>query len=153
MLSQLSEADRKMLRLLLDSEGSVSSDKLSQQLGFPIASIQERRKKLEETYLIKHYGVDPTKFGWRRIDLLIYAVGAKTMKIGKELLKREEVTHVTRMIGEHTIDLRVEVFVKDSRMLLNLIEELKSMDGVRDVVWTEVVETIGRKNPPDHFLV
>ena len=75
------------------------------------------------------------------------------MSIGKELLKRKEVTHVTRMIGEHTIDLRVEVFVKDSRMLLNLIEEVKSMEGVRDVVWTEVVETIGRKDPPDHFLV
>jgi hypothetical protein len=51
------------------------------------------------------------------------------------------------MIGEHTIDLRVEVFVSDNRALLNLIEEIKKVKGVRDVVWTEVVETIGRKNP------
>jgi DNA-binding Lrp family transcriptional regulator len=147
MLSQLSEADRKMLKLLVDSAGKVSSNELSHKLGVSIASIEEQRKRLEDTYLIKHYSVDPTKFGWRQIDLLIYTDGGMTMRIGKELLKRKEVTSVTRMIGEHTIDLRVEVFVKDNRMLLNLIEEIKSMKGVRDVIWTEVVETIGMKIP------
>jgi DNA-binding Lrp family transcriptional regulator len=147
MLSQLSKADRKMLGLLLDSEGRVSSDELSRQFKVPVGSIKERRKQLEDAYLIKHYSVDPTKFGWRRIDLLIYAHGGMAMRIGKELLKRKEVTSVTRMIGEHTIDLRVEVFVRDNRMLLNLIEEIKSMKGVRDVIWTEVVETIGMKIP------
>jgi DNA-binding Lrp family transcriptional regulator len=147
MFSQLSEADRKMLKLLVDSDGNVPSNELSHKLGVSIASIVEQRKRLEDTYLIKHYSVDPTKFGWRRIDLLIYTDGGMTMSIGKELLKRKEVTSVTRMIGEHTIDLRVEVFVKDNRMLLNLIEEIKSMKGVRDVVWTEVVETIGMKIP------
>jgi DNA-binding Lrp family transcriptional regulator len=151
MLSRLSEADRKVLKLLLDSERTVSSNELSRQLKVPIGSIEVRRKTLEETYLIKQYSIDPTKFGWRRIDLLIYADGGMTMNIGKELLKRKEVTSVTRMIGEHTIDLRVEVFVKDNSMLLNLIEDVKSMKGVRDVVWTEVVETIGRKNPPNLF--
>jgi DNA-binding Lrp family transcriptional regulator len=132
MLSQLTEADRKILGLLLDSEGRVSSNELSRQLKVPIGSIEVRRKTLEETYLIKQYSIDPTKFGWRRIDLLIYTDGGMTMSIGKELLKRKEVTSVTRMIGEHTIDLRVEVFVKDNQMLLNLIEDVKAMKGVRD---------------------
>ena len=79
--------------------------------------------------------------------MLIYARGGMAMGIGKALLKCKDVTSVSRMIGEHTIDLRVEVFVKDNHMLLNLIEEIKSMKGVRDVVWTEVVETIGMKIP------
>jgi hypothetical protein len=74
------------------------------------------------------------------------------MGIGKALLKRKEVTSVARMIGEHTIDLRVEVFVRDNSKLLNLIEEIKTMKGVRDVVWTEVVATIGRKNLPNHIV-
>jgi DNA-binding Lrp family transcriptional regulator len=147
MHSQLSEADKKMLRLLLDSEGGASSDELSRRLKAPIGSIQERRKRLEDTCLIKDYSLDPTKFGWRRIDLLIYTEGRETTSVGKVLLKHKEVTSVTRMIGEHTIDLRVEVFVSDNRALLNLIEEIKTVKGVRDVVWTEVVETIGRKNP------
>jgi len=153
MLSQLSEADKKMLRLLLDSEGKVSSDELSRKLKVSIGSIQEQRMRLEETYLIEDYSLDPTKFGWRRIDLLIHTEGRETMSIGKSLLKRKEVTSVTRMIGEHTIDLRVEVFVSDNGKLLNLIEEIKTMKGVRDVVWTEVVETIGKNSHPNHIVI
>jgi len=147
MLSQLSEVDLKMLGLLLDSGGRVSSNELCRKLKVSIRSIQERRKRLEETCLIQDYGLDPTKFGWRRIDLLIYTGGREIMSIGKTLLKRKEVRSATRMIGEHTIDLRVEVFVRDNGKLLNLIEEIKTIKGVRDVVWTEVIDVIGRKNP------
>ncbi len=145
--------DRRMLRLLLDTEGHIPTHELSQQLGIPLSTVQRRRKRLEETYLIKHYSIDPMKFGFRRIDLLIYTQGGETMSIGKELLKREEVTFAARTIGEHTIDLRIEVYVKDNGVLLNLLEDVKAMKGVRDVVWTEVIETIGRKNPPDHIMI
>jgi len=30
--------------------------------------------------------------------------------------------------------------------LLALLEEVKAIDGVRDVLWCEVVETIGKNN-------
>ncbi|MHB8566802.1 MAG: Lrp/AsnC family transcriptional regulator [Nitrososphaerales archaeon] len=153
MYSQLSEIDRKMLKLLLDSEGRIPTHELSLQLGIPLSTVQRRRKRLEETYLVKAYSLDPMKFGFRRIDLLIYTEGGATMDIGKELLNREEVTFAARTIGEHTIDLRVEVFVKDNGVLLNLLEDVKAMKGVRDVVWTEVVETIGRKSPPNHIVI
>jgi DNA-binding Lrp family transcriptional regulator len=152
MYSQLSDLDRKMLRLLLDSEGNISTHEISVQLGTPLSTIQRRRKRLEEEYLIKHYSLDPLKFGYRLIDLLIYTEGGETMNIGKELLKREEVSFAARTIGEHTIDLRVEVFVKDNGVLLDLLETVKATKGVRDVVWTEVIETIGRKNPPNHIV-
>jgi DNA-binding Lrp family transcriptional regulator len=153
MYSELSDMDRKMLRLLLDSEGSIPTHELSLKLGVPLSTIQRRRKRLEEDYFIKHYALDPMKFGYRRIDLLIYTEGGETTKIGTQLLEREEVTYAARTIGEHTIDLRVEVFVKDNGVLLNLLEDVKAMKGVRDVVWTEVIEVIGRKNPPNHIEV
>jgi DNA-binding Lrp family transcriptional regulator len=153
LLSQLSDLDRKMLRLLLDSEGSIPTHELSLKLDMPISTVQRRRKRLEDEYLIKHYSLDPMKFGYRLIDLLIYTEGGETMNIGKKLLEREEVTYAARTIGEHTIDLRVEVFVKDNGVLLDLLESVKAMKGVRDVVWTEVIETIGRKNPPNHIVI
>ena len=153
MYSQLSDLDRKMLRLLLDSEGLVRTQEIAQQLGVPISTVQRRRRRLEEDYLVKHYSLDPMKFGYRKIDLLIYTEGGGTIDIGKELLKRDEVTYAARTIGEHTIDLRIEVFVKDNGVLLNLLEDVKAMRGVRDVVWTEVIETIGRKNPPNHIEI
>ena len=144
----LSELDRKVLRLLLDSEGKMPTHELSQQLGIPLSTVQRRRKRLEENFLVKTYSLDPLKFGLRRIDLLLCTEGGATMNIGKAMLKRDEVVYVARTIGEHTIDLRVEVYVRDNGELLNLLEEIKDMEGVRDVVWTEVVETLGRKNPP-----
>jgi DNA-binding Lrp family transcriptional regulator len=146
MLSQLSEVDLKMLELLLDSGGRVSSNELCQKLKVPIGSIQGRRRRLEKTYLMQDYSLDPTKFGWRRINLLIYTGGREIMSIGKTLLKRKEVRSATRMIGEHTIDLQVEVIVRDNGKLLDIIEEIKAIKGVRDVVWTEVIDVIGRKN-------
>jgi DNA-binding Lrp family transcriptional regulator len=151
--SQLSEVDRKMIRLLLESEGTIPSRELSLKLGIPLSTVQRRRKRIEETYLIKHYSLDPMKFGFRKIDLLIYTEGGETMNIGKELMEREEVTYAARTIGEHTIDLRVEVFVKNNGTLLDLLEHVKAMKGVRDVVWTEIIEIIGRKNPPNHIVV
>jgi hypothetical protein len=45
------------------------------------------------------------------------------------------------------IDLRAEVFVRNSGELLSLIEEVKAINGVMDVVWSEV-EVVGRGKPP-----
>jgi DNA-binding Lrp family transcriptional regulator len=153
MYSQLSDVDRKMLKLLLDSEGAISSHDLSLKLAIPVSTVQRRRKRLEKDYLVRHYSLDPMKFGYRKIDLLIYTEGGETMNVGRELLEREEVTYAARTIGEHTIDLRLEVFVKDNSVLLDLLEHVKAMKGVRDVVWTEVIEIIGRKNPPNHIVL
>jgi hypothetical protein len=54
---------------------------------------------------------------------------------------------VGKNIGEHTIDLRLETIVKDNILLLDLLEKIKDMDGVNDVIWSEIVSVIGRKYP------
>ena len=64
--------------------------------------------------------------------------------VAKNLLELDEVTYVGKSIGEHTIDLRVETIVKDNVMLLDLLELIKGMDGVNDVVWSEIVSVIDR---------
>lgn len=69
----------------------------------------------------------------------------RTGLIGKELLKRNEVIYVGKSIGQHTIDLRVETILKDNAEILRMMELLKAMPGIKDVVWTEIVEVVGRK--------
>ena len=93
MISQLSEIDRKILRLLLGSDGRIPTHEISIELGVPLSTIQRARKRLESDYLIRTYALDPIKFGFRKIDLLIYTLGGATIELGKELLKREEVVY------------------------------------------------------------
>jgi DNA-binding Lrp family transcriptional regulator len=151
-LEEISDLDRRVLKLLLQSDGNIHSHEISEQLGISSSTIQRRRKRLENEYMIKSYSLNPLKFGWRRVDFLIATEGGSTMTVGRELLKRSEVTYVARSIGEHTIDLRVETFIKDNNELLNLLEDVKGMEGVKDVVWSEIVEVIGRKPPPNHLV-
>jgi hypothetical protein len=115
------------------------------KLGIPATTVQRRRKRLEEEFLTVTYSVDLAKFGWRKVDFLLATERGKTTQVADSLLKRDEIVYVGRSIGQQTIDLKVETVVKGNSEILELQEFLKAMDGVRDVIWTEVVEVIGRK--------
>ena len=149
-LRGFSDVDKKILKVLLDPEGKVSTRTLEKQLGMPRSTIQRRRKYLEKNYLNLTYSLNLGNLGFRRVDLLIYTGGGATLSIAHELLKRDEVVSVGRSIGEHTIDLRAEVIIKDNSELLGLLELVKAMPDVRDVIWSEIVETVGSKKsiPP-----
>ena len=143
--TKLSLIDKQILKLLLEPGAGISSHMLEQKLGIPRSTIQRRRRRLEDTYLEGSYSLNLNNLGFRRVDLLIYTGGGGTQAIAKELLKHEEVTYVGRSIGEHTIDLRAEVIIKDNAELLGLMELVKAMDNVKDVIWSEIVDVIGQK--------
>ena len=141
----LSEVDRELLKALLNPNGRSSSVLLSKKLGIPKTTIQRRRKRLEKEFLQLSYSLNLEKFGWRRVDLLIATRYGKTSSVAKQLLSNEEVTYVGKSIGEHTIDLRAEIIIKDNSQLLDILEKVKAMDGVNDTIWSEIVEVVGRK--------
>jgi len=89
--------------------------------------------------------LDIEKFGWRRVDFFISIKNGKANTVANNLIELDEVTYVGKSIGEHTIDLRIETIVKDNILLLDLLEKIKGMDGVNDVVWSEIVSVVGRK--------
>ena len=141
----LSNIDRKLLKALLAPDGKHSSKALARNLGIPATTVQRRRNRLEKEFLTMSYDLDLTKFGWHKVDFLIATESGKTGLIGKTLLKREEVVYVGKSIGQHTIDLRVETILKDNAEILRMMELLKAMNGIKEVVWTEIVEVVGRK--------
>jgi len=140
-----SDIDKQILKVLLEPKGNVSSHLLAQKLGLPRSTIQRRRGKLEKNCLDLSYSLNLANLGYRRVDLLIYTERGATKTIAKELLKRDEVVNVGRSIGEHTIDLRAEVIIKDNSELLGLLELVKAMDDVKDVIWSEIVDVMGTK--------
>ena len=143
--TNLSDIDKKLLQILLSPNGNKTSSSLSKELRVPITTIRRRRKRLEKEFLKSYYVLDVEKFGWRRVDFFISVKNGKTNSVANKLLEIDEVTYVGKSIGEHTIDLRVETIIKDNVILLDLLEKIKGMDGVNDVVWSEIVSVVGRK--------
>ena len=118
---------------------------MSKKLEISMTTLQRRRKRLEKEFLERDYTLLLEKFGWRRVDFFISTTDGKTDALANELLAMNQVTSVGKSIGEHTIDLRVETIVEDNHELLNILEKLKAMDGIRDAVWSEIVGTVGNK--------
>ena len=141
----LTHIDKEILKFLLTPDNKDSSLVLSNKLGIPLTTIQRRRKRLEEEFLQTNHTINLDKLGWRRVDFLISTIHGKTRIISDQLLKLDEVTYVGRSIGQHTIDLRAEVIIKDNAELLDLLEKVKAIDGVQDTIWSEIVEVMGRK--------
>jgi len=92
-----------------------------------------------------HYIWDIEKFGWKRVDFFISIRDGMVNAVANKMLDFDEVTYIGKSIGEHTIDLRVETILKDNASILDFLEKIKAMDGVRDVVWSEIVSVVGRK--------
>lgn len=142
----LSSLDRNLLKILLQPNGNLKSTKsLSDKLRIPITTVRRRRKRLERSFLKLHYILDIEKFGWRRVDFFIAIKNGMVNAVANKLLDSDEVTYVGKSIGEHTIDLRVETIVKDNASVLDILEKIKAMEGVNDVVWSEIVSVVGKK--------
>ncbi len=147
------EVDKKVLRSLLDSSGKVSSLALSRKLEIPLTTVQRRRKRLESEFLEVSYSLRLDKLGWRKADLLVSTEKGMTSTVGKEILAHNNITRVSKAIGEHTIDLHAESVFRDNKQLMDVIEWIKSLEGVRDVVWTEPVEMVGKNNSMQHEII
>jgi hypothetical protein len=79
------------------------------------------------------------------IDFFISIRDGMVNAVANKMLDFNEVTYMDKSIGEHTIDLRVETILKDNASILDFLEKIKAMDGVKDVVWSEIVSVVGRK--------
>jgi DNA-binding Lrp family transcriptional regulator len=141
----ISSIDRKILKILLSPDVGKSTKSMSAKLGIPVTTVRRRRKRLERDFLKIHYVLDIEKFGWRRVDFFISIRHGLINTVASKLMSLNDITYVGKSIGEHTIDLRVESIVKDNTVLLDLLEKIKEMEGVEDVLWSEIVSIVGQK--------
>ena len=134
-----------ILKVILSPIGNQSSVSISRKLEIPLTTVQRRRKRLEKEFLEKNYTLLLNKFGWRRVDFFISTGEGKTDALANDLLAMNQLTAVGKSIGENTIDLRVETIVKDTHEILDFLEMLEAKEGIRDVVWSEIIGTVGNK--------
>lgn len=143
--AMLSPTDMKILGVLLEQEGRITTYDLALITGLPRTTVQRRRAFLEARYLQLSCVPKAHELGFRRVDLFVETEKGRTMAVAKDLLKLHPVVYVGRSVGQRGIDLKAEALVKDDSGLLDLLEQVKGMEGVRDAAWSEVVQTIGRK--------
>jgi hypothetical protein len=146
MAASLSKNDAEIVKDLLATRAEIAARLLSEKLGISTRATQPTAKEWGKDYLSISYSSTLEKYGWRQIEFLIATVGGRTMAIGKELLEHDQVAYVARTIGQFNIDLRVELFVRSNDDLVNMIEKVKAMQGVKELIWSEIVEVVGRKN-------
>lgn len=149
----LSSVDRKLLKILLVPNGRVSSKDLAKKLNMPETTIQRHRKRLEKSILKLYYTLDLTKFGWHRVDFFIATERGKTDAVAAELMNFEEVTFVGKSIGQQTIDLHAQTILQGNAEILEMMERLKGMAGIKDVIWSEIVHVVGKKVSIPHHII
>ena len=160
MKQSLSRLDKKILKILLAPYGktcahiaaaATSNGIIANKLGVSLGVVKRRRELVEKQHLESWYSMNVTGVGHKRVDFLIATGRGRTVPIARKLLKIKEVVSVSRSIGQPTIDLRAELIVKDNAQLLELLEQVKGIDGIRNVVWSEVIHVVGKKGsvPPE----
>jgi DNA-binding Lrp family transcriptional regulator len=143
----LSKSDKTILRRLVSSSGYTSSQVLSRELEIPMTTVQRRRKRLESDLVERNYLLKAERLGWRTATLYVTSENGSTVAIGKAILEMNEmVSSVTRNMGENDMDIRVELFFRTNFELASILELIKSIKGVRNVVWSESIELIGKND-------
>ena len=143
----LSKSDKTILRRLVSSSGYTSSLVLSRELEIPMTTVQRRRKRLESELVERNYLLKAERLGWRTATLYITSENGSSIAIGKKILEMNEmVSSVMRNMGENDMDIRVELFFRTNIELASILELIKSIKGVRNVVWSESIELIGKND-------
>lgn len=143
----LSLLDKKILLALLSSDGKVSSLSLSRDTGAPLSTVQRRRKRLEASFLEVSYLPRIQSLGWHIAMIFISTQGGNAVRVGKELLSWKEcVIRVSRAAGTETTDIVAEMVFSENNDLLDKIERVRSIAGVRNLFWVEAVVALGKND-------
>lgn len=148
----LSTVDKKILKMMLASNGDISSVTLSRELNIPLTTVQRRRKRLAH-FIHSSYSLDWEKFGMRSIMFFIATENVAPSKIGSKIMSWPEVSSVTRMFSSNRIDLMVQVILKTNKEISDFSERARGLEGVKEVFWNESIEVIGQNNDIHHLTI
>ena len=142
----LNSTNLKIISELL-RKPNISSSSLAKKVQLPLSTLQRRRAKLEEVILKKTYTFDYKSFGARAGDLIINVDKGKSDDIAQSILKkhRNNVTYShTRIDSTHSV--LAHIIYKETAELYYIIEDIKTVEYVNSVSWSETVDVIGDNN-------
>ena len=111
---------------------------ISKKLKIPLSTIQRRTRKLFEKEIVStKIELNYEKLGYKRGLLHVYLRKGLMEIIGKNVVEKRGILSVSVHVGNSDL---VALFVyRDSKDLLETINEIKEIEGVERVMWSEEV--------------
>src|SRR5215203_734285 len=127
--------DKKIIELLIANH---DNSFISQKLDIPLSTIQRRTRKLFEKEIIStKIELNYEKLGYKRGLLHVYLQKGQLDRIGQIVVEKRGILSVSVHVGNSDL---VALFVyRDSKDLIETMTNIKEIEGVERVLWSEEV--------------
>jgi Lrp/AsnC family transcriptional regulator for asnA, asnC and gidA len=123
------DATAKRIIELLQEDGRISYAAIAKAVGLSEAAARARVQKLLDSEVMQVVAVtDPTQVGFTRQAMIGVRTEGDPMKVGDRLAEVPEVDYEVTTAG--SFDLLVEVVCEDDPHLLDVIRQVRELEGV-----------------------
>ena len=123
------DATAKRIIELLQEDGRISYAAIAKAVGLSEAAARARVQKLLDSEVMQVVAVtDPTQVGFTRQAMIGVRTEGDPMKVGDRMAEVPEVDYVVTTAG--SFDLLVEVVCEDDPHLLDVIRQVRELEGV-----------------------
>lgn len=130
--------DSKILSLMISG---LANKEMASRLKVPLSTIQRRTRKLVQEGIINYRAeLNLQLIGFKKGLIHIYINNGNLDQIARKISTFEPVESVEIHIGNS--DMIGNIIYKDSSHLLQTLSEIKRLDGVEKIVWSEEVYRI-----------
>lgn len=127
----------------------LTSREIAKKVKTPLSTVQRRRKDLERLVLSRAYNVDMISFGWRIADLLIEIKQGDPYSVASDIFEQngKNIMSSSLRIGSPQISMVIQICYKSSNELLRILQNIKAIERIGRVEWSEIVQVIAKGNP------
>ena len=138
---KIDESDIKIIGLMVLNK---TNKEISRDLGIPLSTIQRRVRDITSAdFITTNIQINYQKFGFKTGLIHVYLRDGNVEELAKKINNLAPVLYVEIHIGNS--DILGHVAYKEGKELLNLISDIKKMQGVERTVWSERIYQIPTK--------
>ncbi len=126
----------------LINNGDIKSSEIAAKLKIPLSTIQRRRSNLEKNSIIKkNYTIDLKKLGLRVSEISVATKKGESQNVMNDfyIKHKSNIVDMALRIGNPDTNISFRVAYRDSIELFHLLEEIKEMEMVSMVQWSEYI--------------
>lgn len=133
--NNIDSLDRKIMSSMVTG---LAIKEISNKLKIPLSTVQRRSRRLIRRGIITMKAeVDLAMMGYKRGLIHVYIANGNIEQIARRISILDSIESVEVHIGNS--DMLGNVIYNDSRQLLQTISDIKKIEGVNHIVWSEEV--------------